>query len=119
MSNIYDQHRAAFSNVSAYCVLDKAGNRVASIAFKFPRDGAGRLYAYVHVFGGPMVRGFAGGYGYDKRSAAVLEAISKIKPDDYYPESAHDVAAFKGMVDCGHGWDRQIEAAGYTVLQAV
>jgi hypothetical protein len=119
MPNIYDQHKAAFSNVSAYCVLDKAGNRVASIAFKFPRDGAGRLYAYVHVFGGPMVRGFAGGGGYDKRSAAVLSAVSKMKPADYYAEDQHHVAAFKGMVDCGYGWDRQLQDAGYTVLQAV
>lgn len=119
MSNIYDQHKAAFANVSAYCVVDKVGNRIASIAFKFPRDGAGRLYCYVHVYGGPMVRGFAGGYGYDKRSAAALEAIAKIKPDDYYPEDAHHVAAFKRLVDCGSDWERQLCDAGYTVLQAV
>lgn len=45
--HIYDQHRKAFSNVSAYVVM--AGEqRCATIAFKFPKDGAGRLYAYMH-----------------------------------------------------------------------
>lgn len=119
MTNIYDQHKAAFANVSAYVVLDKNGNRIASIAFKYPRDGAGRLYAYVHLFGATMVRGFAGGGGYDKASAAVLEAVSKIKPGNYYEGSQGHVAAFKGMVDCGRDWTRQIADAGYTVLQAV
>lgn len=47
MAKIYDQHRAAFSNVSAY-VITLDGEKVATIAIKFPRDGAGRLYAYVH-----------------------------------------------------------------------
>ena len=118
MTNIYDQHRAAFQNVSAYCVVDKAGNRVASIAFKYPRDGAGRLYAYVHIFGGPMTRGFAAGGGYDKHSAAVLDAIAKIKPADYRPGAA-DVTTFKRMVDCGDTWDRQLRECGYQVFQAV
>ena len=46
MPNIYEQHEAAFGNVSAF-VIAKDGKRVATIAFKFPRDGAGRLVAYV------------------------------------------------------------------------
>lgn len=121
MTNIYDQHRAAFSNVSAYVVTDKLGNRVASIAFKYPRDGAGRLYAYLHVFGATMVRGYAGGGGYDKHSAAVLSACSKIKIADYgdFEQFRANAQAFKQLVDCGYGWDRQLTDAGFTVLQAV
>lgn len=38
-TNIYDQHKAAFANVSAYTIM-KGGERVATIAFKFPRGGA-------------------------------------------------------------------------------
>lgn len=74
MSNIYDQHNSAFRQVQAYVIL-KGSERVATIAFKFPHDGAGRLYAYVHWLGAPMVRGYANGYGYDKRSAAVESAV--------------------------------------------
>ena len=76
MPDIYDQHKAAFPSVSAYVVLHN-GERVATIAFKHPRDGSGRLYAYVHWLGVEMVRGFAGGYGYDKHSAACADAAQR------------------------------------------
>ena len=78
MTKIYEQHEAAFKYTAAYVVLNTDFQRVATIAFKFPKDGAGRLYAYVHWLGCEMVRGFAGGYGYDKTSAAVESAIEKL-----------------------------------------
>mgnify|MGYP006961546718 CR=1 FL=1 len=125
MSNIYDQHRAAFGNVSAYVIL-RGRNVVGNVAFKFPRDGAGRLYAYVHFHGAPMVRGFASGYGYDKRTAAVEDAFKKIDPanlDAYHANStraeyARFVNAIDGAKD-GQDWGRSLENAGYTVAQAV
>jgi len=136
MTDIYEQHRAAFANVSAYVIL-KDGERVATIAFKFPRDGAGRLYAYVHWIGVPMVRGFASGGGYDKRSAAVASAVARIKPRDV--SSFHDgslrnmteialaqvdrertIKFVAALSDCGGSyWDRKLEQAGFTVIQAV
>ena len=120
MTDIYKQHEAAFAHVSAYVVL-KDGERVATIAFKFPRDGAGRLYAYVHWFGLEMVRGHANGYGYDKKSAAVESAIAKLKLATS-PE-AYSVCAseFKIMLSNigGSTWDARLRDAGFTVLQAV
>ncbi len=134
MTDIYDFHTKAFRNVSAYVVL-KDGERVATIAFKFPADGAGRLYAYVHWLGIPMVRGYAGGYGYDKRSAAVANAVRKgdlvssvkaradelnIAPTDGRPWHDH-VAAFVDALenDSGSDWNDRLTSAGFTVLQAV
>lgn len=46
MPDIYDHYAAAFANVSAFVVV-RDGEKVAAIALKFPRDGAGRLYAYL------------------------------------------------------------------------
>lgn len=66
MADIYDQHAAAFARVSAYAIL-KDGDVVARIAFKFPADGAGRLYAYVHWIGTEMARGCASGGGENTR----------------------------------------------------
>ena len=118
-ADIYEQHRAAFSRVSAY-VVTKAGERIASVAFKFPADGAGRLYCYFHIFGARMVRGFAGGYGYDKKSAAAESAVSRIADADYPEASAH-VAVIKNCLatDSGYDWDRRVRDAGYDVWQAV
>lgn len=118
MTKIYDQHKAAFANVSAYVVLHN-GERVATIAFKFPKDGAGRLYAYVHWIGCEMVRGAANGYGYDKCSAAVESAISNISsPHEVIDDRFVKFAAV--LKNCGgNNWDRCLSDIGFTVLQAV
>lgn len=134
MSDIYDQHAAAFAHVSAFVIM-RDGEKVATVAFKFPRDGAGRLYAYVHWLGLPMVRAYAGGYGYDKRTAAVGAAAAKIPLG-----AAFTRAQEVGLAQCegrpwydafpafretltddstGHDWARKLEKAGFTVLQAV
>lgn len=126
MTDIYEQHAAAFRNVSAYAIL-KDGEKVATIALKFPADGAGRLYAYVHWLGIEMVRGFAGGYGYDKRSAAVASACQKAiadhakdAPREATPNDFARATFFRELrSDGGEYWDRKLEKAGFTVLQAV
>lgn len=126
MPDIYDQHAAAFAQVSAFVVM-RDGEKVATVAFKFPRDGAGRLYAYVHWLGIHMVRAYAGGYGYDKRTAAA-EYAARAMPTAakaYGPENDHpDVSlydAFRAALLLGDGydWSRNLEKAGFTVLQAV
>ena len=124
--SIYDLHNKAFSRVSAFVILHE-GAKVATIAFKFPADGAGRLYAYVHWLGEPMVRGFAGGYGYDKRSAACADAARKLTdPQEIrLSETAQELGApwtaFRDALlhDGGEHWNRRLEAAGFAVLQAV
>lgn len=133
MPDIYDQHAAAFAKVSAFVIL-KDGEKVATVAFKFPRDGAGRLYAYIHWLGIEMVRAYAGGYGYDKRTAACINAGQKldvdaadswavengIKTHDRRPWHIHYrpfVTALR--LNDGYDWSRNLEKAGFTVLQAV
>lgn len=128
MSDIYKLHEKAFSSVSAYVIL-KGGERVATVAFKFPKDGAGRLYCYFHLIGLPMVRAYVGGYGYDKRSAAVSSAIDMVKlaPKSEYESEAtratyqSEIDTLKALtpaMDAGN-WDRVLVDAGYQVLQAV
>ena len=115
MKSIYDQFDAAFANVSAYAIsID--GEHVARVAIKYPQDGAGRLYAYVHILGGQMVRGSATGYGYDKRSAAVVDAAGKLTGDESYC-----AALFKRTLakDGGYEWTTYLEKAGFTVDQVI
>ena len=123
MADIYDQHKAAFAHVSAYAVF-KDGELVARIAFKFPKDGAGRLYAYVHWLGEPMVRGFATGGGYDKGSAACAAAVHKMdwktsaKTIDDKEEAR--AAFIRAMAkDDGATWNDHVRKAGFLVLSAV
>jgi len=128
MADIYEQHGAAFNRVAAYVVLHD-GEQVASVALKYPTDGAGRLYAYVHWIGLEMTRGFAGGGGYDKKSAAVANAAGKMPGigADHRPAwlcgtalgDAYDVFVSAARRDDGHGWIRNLETAGFVVVQAV
>ncbi len=125
MADIYEQHGKAFANVSAFVIM-RDGERVATIALKFPRDGAGRLYAYVHWLGEPMVCGHAGGCGYDKRSAACANAARKLSPPYDHtgevPTSDHEMwERFRDALrtDDGYGWDHRLREAGFTIWQAV
>jgi hypothetical protein len=118
MSDIYEQHDKAFQNVSAYAVL-KQGALIAKVAFKFPRDGAGRLHCYLHFPGVPMVRGHASGYGYDKRSAAIASAASKVSdPERRLLEHAQTAIQAIGN-DTGKYWDNRLAESGFEIIQVV
>ena len=67
----------AFKQVSAFVVMDRDTMQpIAKIALKFPNDGAGRVNAYIHLIGMEVQHGYAGGYGYDKRTASIIGAVS-------------------------------------------
>lgn len=125
MSDVYEQHRKHFDSVAAYVVVGTNSkgepDRKATIAFRYPRDGMGRQWCYLHVFGGAMVRGYASGCGYDKHSASASAAARRISAKDYYPESQADVAAIVAALipDDGHSWEKRLRDAGYHVFQAV
>lgn len=120
MTNIYEQHNKAFAQVSAHAIL-KDGEMVAKIAFKFPKDGAGRLYAYVHFLGLEMVRGYANGYGYDKQSAAVENAVDHVNHAKIDPENQDLPLQFiKALTNIGgNTWRIALSNAGFDVWQVV
>jgi hypothetical protein len=129
MADVYEQHRASFGAVSAY-VIARDGVRVATIAFKSPRDGAGRLLAYVHWLGTEMVRGWASGCGYDKRSAACASAAAVWQKRERaahaeagdLPRAEHESKRrfFAAIAkDDGTEWHNRFRDAGFTVWQAV
>lgn len=114
-ANIYDQHRSAFSNVSAYVVL-KDGKLVARVAFKFGAS----VQCYFHIFGAPMAKASAGGGGYDRQSAAAEMAVAKHSVDAYPEDLAH-IEAIKAALsgDSGATWDKRLRDVGYTICQAI
>lgn len=122
---IYQQHEAAFANVSAF-VLMRDGVRVGTVAFKYPNDGAGRLWCYLHIHGLPMVRDYAGGYGYDKASAAFYGAAKKqamVKLESWQTMDRTEDRALASLClkdwKNGYDWKDNLRNAGFAVLQAV
>lgn len=118
---IYDMHSAAFKSVAAWLITDKQGVPVANISFKFPKDGAGRLYCYFHIYGTLMVRAFANGYGYDKKTAAAVAAVKQIKPLPEGFRHADYVAKIKEALkeDGGFHFDTKLQDAGFRVYQVL
>lgn len=137
---IYDQHGAAFRDVSAWVVV-KDGERVATISTKTTghnNPNGVTVTAFVHVFGGQMVKGSTGpGGGYDMQSAAILDACRKIDPASYIYSptelAEHKLARqplefiacqghaerIRGVMDCSQDIPWQLRDMGYQVFQAV
>lgn len=132
---VYEHFDKAFAQVSAYLITEKAGGPpIAKVAIKYPKDGAGRLWAYCHFFGETMTRGMAGGYGYDKASAAVSTAASQWDAENHrkwIAESDQDRDDLQRTLDAmerlrlaliaddGRGWQRAATDAGFDVWSAI
>lgn len=119
----WEQHDKAFRDVSAYVVLDAQHVPVAKIAIKYPKDGAGRLWAYVHWIGTTVARHHSDGYGYDKRTPAVIGALLKADYAGDHPDIDRkaELERLKASLNphSGIDWERQFRDAGYQVIQAV
>ena len=116
----------AFNLVSAYIVLDQDTMQpIAKIALKYPKDGAGRVKAYIHLIGMEVQHGYAGGYGYDKRTASIIDCIRKmfntVKLQDQNINSKQK--RFIELLlsdDAQGGWQEVINHNnGFIVIQAV
>jgi hypothetical protein len=87
---------------SAYVVMH--GEKLcATIAIKYPRDGAATLIAQA-VVEGKLWEGRAGGYGYAKDNAAMAGLC---------------IGGKVTLADNGIGWTEQLAQAGYRVIQAL
>lgn len=111
----YAQFDRAFRNVSAYAVSIH-GKQVGRVAFK---HGESRVDCYAQVWGAAMVKGSAGGGGYDKMSAAAEAAFAKLAADEKDPFAFCHAGSWKKALGAesrdGERWTRRLEAAGYTV----
>ena len=105
--------QAAFKRASVFVVL-RNGAVVGTVAIAHPADGAGVLRAFVREDnaerGWRTLQGSAGGYGYDKRSAAVQDAAARFGGSIF----GVDISKIGGL-----GWDSALIRAGLTVFRAL
>ena len=117
----------AFKSVSAFIVLDQDTMQViAKIALKFHSDGAGRVHAYIHIIGMVVQHGYAGGYGYDKRTASIIDAAEHCLVHVTNNENCNinnkqlDFITLLNSTKAQGGWQEVINNNnGFVVIQAV
>ena len=106
------------SRVSAYAIVNPNDpHDWGKVTISYPADGAGRLYAIAWLPGGSEAEGkqnarhhgYASGGGYDKASAAMGGAT-------FWNLKEGKIDTLK---DRGWHWNRQLEDAGYIVIQTV
>lgn len=126
-----EQFEDHFRKVRASLVM-YGGKPVAKIIIKYPEDGAGRLYAYVHWFGVEMGRGWAGGFGYDKGTAACANATQALPAalsrdhhtggtpiHDKAEQAAYAVFREALSKDSVFDWDAALYKAGFEVHSVI
>ena len=78
----FDIFKQAGPSRTSVWVMLQDGKVAGRIITAWPNDGAGRVRMAVSIYGGPLKQdetlfGQAGGYGYDKESAAFQDALDR------------------------------------------
>jgi len=117
MKDTYKKFDAATGNFSAYALLFD-GKPVGRIVVKF---GAAAT-TYVQIWGAPMATARATGYGYDKATQAVMDAIGRLQNDDCPVDEckAFDrIRAVAAQWEGGTRYQTALEQAGFTLATVI
>jgi len=115
-TSVYDKHSKHFAQVSAYVIIDNEGNQKGTMSVKYPKDGMGKLYLYLHLHGSQMVQVSVSGWGFDKLSVAVQKAAEAYTTDLTFKNDRDFIEALKFV---NHDFDRFNKYGEYRFLQAV
>ena len=102
------------ARVQAWAILDESREMAGRIIWAYPNDGAGIVKCQVNIWAGILdtkcaMRGNAGGYGYDKTSAAFADALDRA-----------GIKTEKNLSGRGDSAVRDyLESIGYTVIEAL
>lgn len=118
-ATVYDKNQKHFELVSAYAIVNSKGEQVGLMNAKYPKDGVGKLYVYLHLFGSTMKVATASGCGYDKLGAALYK-LAKTYPQDQEKELNQDEIDFLQALElCDSGFDHWATYGTYQFLRAI
>lgn len=121
MTTVYDKHSKHFAQVSAYVIIDSEGNQKGTMSAKYPKDGMGKLYLYLHLHGSQMVQVSVSGCGFDKLSVAVQKAADQYVKQNLGNDklTVQDLDFLQALCYVDHNFDRFTKYDEYRFLQAV
>lgn len=123
--SIYDKHNKHFELVSAYAIVNNKGEHVGLMSCKYPKDGMGKLYVYLHLFGSLMKVESASGCGYDKLGTALYKHSknymkdNKDHHDKEYTFTQDQIDFLKALESCDCGFDKWQTYGTYKFLRAI
>jgi len=119
MNDTYSKFDGATSKFSAYALL-LDGKPVGRIVIKFGASAT----AYVQIWGAPMATARATGYGYDKATQAVMDAIGRFDRSEA-PQDAEGALAWMRIQSVAQCWDggtryrAALENAGFILATVI
>lgn len=116
MTTVYDKFDKHFTLVSAWVIVNEQGDQVGKMAAKYPKDGMGKLYLYLHLHGSKMVQVSVSGCGFDKLSVAICNAAMDYAKD---LESKNDRDFIESLKQVNHNFSTWNKYGSYKFLQAI
>lgn len=120
-NSVYDKHSKHFAQVSAYVIIDNECNQKGTMSVKYPKDGAGKLYLYLHLYGSQMVQVSVSGCGFDKLSVAVQKAADTYVKQNLGNDklTVKDLDFLQALCNVCHNFSTWINYGDYRFLQAI
>lgn len=120
MTTVYDKQAKHFSKVSAYVIIDNEGNQKGTMQVKYPNDGMGKLFLYLHLYGSTMVQVSVSGCGFDKLSVAVQKAgDTYVKKNLEKLTKTEECDFLQALCNVNHDFSNWNKYGTYKFLQAV
>ena len=116
MTTVYDKQAKHFSKVSADVIIDNEGNQKGTMQVKYPNEGMGKLFLYLHLYGSTMVQVSVSGCGFDKLSVAIQKAAEAYTKDLTFKKDRDFIEALKQI---NHDFERFNKYGEYRFLQAI
>ena len=121
MTTVYDKLDKHFSQVSAWVIVNEQGEQVGKMAAKYPKDGMGKLYLYLHLYGSEMVCESVSGCGFDKLSVAIQNAGSALVKRNVGNDklNVQDLDFLQALCNVNHDFSTWNKYGTYKFLQAI
>lgn len=116
MTTVYDKFDKHFALVSAWVIVNEQGEQVGEMSAKYPKNGMGKLYLYLHLHGSEMVQVSVSGCGFDKLSVAIQKAAEAYTKDLTFK---NDRDFIKALEQVNHDFSNWNKYGTYKFLQAV
>ena len=118
-TSVYEKNAKHFELVRAYAIVNAEGEHVGLLNCKYPKDGLGKLYVYLHLFSSTMKVTTVSGCGYDKLGAALYKLATTYAKDQENELKQDAIEFLKALESCESGFDSWAIYGTYKFLRAI